>query len=230
MNVVIVSTFRDATGYLDLYFAQVDALVKRLRERGDTPMLILGYGDCTDGTEAALFDAVIQNYGALLIDVSHGGRAFGSVEHPERFRQLAYVGNRLWQAIPDDADVVVLVESDLLWDARTLLTLIDHTATYPAIAPMIFDVAPPDRFRDVFAFRRNGVRFTNEPPYHPDLATVAPGELLQVDSAGSVLAMRGEWARRVRFPQEDVIVGLCRGLYESGGSVWLDPGLCVRHP
>ena len=40
-----------------------------------------------------------------------------------------------------------------------MLALIEHTGSYPAIAPLIMDRHPADRFRDVYAFRRNGVRF-----------------------------------------------------------------------
>lgn len=226
MNVTIVSAFRQAAGpQIDRYFDQIERLGWALGSRGDTLHLILGYGDSTDGTGEELFEACQYRFPALLMEVSHGGPHFGSIEDAQRFRQLAQTWNKLLPNIPKEADAVVLLESDLVWEAATLMALIDHLATYPAIAPMILDADPPDRFRDVYAFRRNGVRFTNEAPYHADLN----GKVLQVDSAGSVLALRGPLARAVSVPEADVVVGLCRQLYEQGGAVYVDPALKVFH-
>jgi hypothetical protein len=224
--VTIISAFRQASTYISAYCTQMDGLQNALAARGDSLQLVLGYGDSTDATPAILFDECANRFDCLLLDVSHGGPVFGSVEHPQRFKQLAFVGNKLWAHIPDAADVVALVESDLIWQTNTMLALIDHTATYPVIAPLIMDFMPWGRFRDVYAFRRGGDRFTSYPPYHADLN----GEVLQVDSAGSVLVMRGELARGLCWPQEDVVVGVCRQIYERGGAVYVDPALKVIHP
>src|SRR5690606_24722144 len=116
-----------------------------------------------------------------------------------------------------------IVESDLIWDAETMLALLDHVAHVPAIAPMIMD--GPHSFYDIYAYRKNGVHFTKKPPYCEWLGH----DLMQLDSAGSVLFMRGDLARLVRFTDEEVIVGLCKDIYAHGGSVWLDPDLVVKH-
>lgn len=226
MNVCIISSFRDAADRIDYYCNQMDALQGLLARRGDTLTLVLGYGDSKDDTDAMLFEACLQRYDAYLIDVTHGGASFGSIEHPQRFKQLAFVGNKLLANVPPTADVVGIVESDLVWDGITMINLIDDLIYRPAIAPMVMD--GPRSFYDVFAFRRNGVRFTKTPPHHADLPT--HDGLLQLDSAGSVLFMRGDLARQVRCTEEEVIVGLCRDIYAHGGSVWLDPRLTVRHP
>lgn len=226
MNVTIISAFRNAAsnGQIERYFDQVGALDKALTARGDRLKLILGYGDSTDGTGEALFEEAQFLMDALLVDVSHGGKHYGSIENAQRFKQLAYVGNKLLDCVPPDADVVGIVESDLIWEADTLVRLIDSIQDYVAIAPMIMD--GPNSFYDVFAFRRDGVRFTKSPPYYPNIN----GQLFQVDSAGSVLIMDGDLARQARFEEEDVIVGLCKQIYERGGSVWVDPALKVVHP
>lgn len=226
MNVTLCSSFRDAAGpQIDAYFERIDGLAEAIGKGGDVLSLVLGYGDSTDGTGYELYEAADHRLvETLLLDVSHGGPKFGSVEDPQRFRQLAYVANRLAACIPHTADAVIFVESDLLWQPPTLLALLDRLERCPAIAPMIMD--GPASFYDVFAHRRGGVRFTKEPPYHPDIN----GRVLQVDSAGSCVAVRGALARTVKFPPEDVFVGWCRGVYAAGGSVWLDPSLIVRHP
>jgi len=235
MNVTICSAFRNSVGHLSRYFDQVEALQNLLANRGATLHLVLGYGDSTDGTAEWLFDYCSYSIGAHLINCHHNGPRWASVEHPDRFRQLAYVTNRIWSQIPLDADVAVILDGDLIWDAATLLALIDDTNDYAAVAPLVMHLPGYERygpghtpyFYDTFGFRRNGVRFTNRPPYHADL----PGAtMLQLDSAGGCIAMRGDLARSVRFPETDVIVGLCRMIYEAGGSVWLDCALRVYHP
>jgi hypothetical protein len=235
MIITICSAFRQATGHLSRYFAQVEALQKLLTQRGDLLNLVLGYGDSTDGTAEWLFDYCSYSIGAHLINCHHNGPRWASVEHPDRFKQLAYVANKIWANIPPDADVVVFLDGDLIWEAATLLALIDHTGTYPAVAPMVMHLPGYERygpghipyFYDCYAFRRNGVRFTNRPPYHADV----PGAtMLQLDSAGACMAMRGDLARAVRFPETDVIVGMCRQIYERGDSVFMDCRLRVYHP
>jgi hypothetical protein len=72
------------------------------------------------------------------------------------------------------------------------------------------------------------VRFGKEAPFHADLRGYV--YRLRLDSAGSLLVMQGEKVRELCWPQEDVVVGLCRQIYEFGGSVWLDPAQRVIHP
>lgn len=226
MNVCILSLFRDAAanGQIERYFDQMHALSRLLSARGDWLTLLLGYGDSTDGTGEALHEEATFCLDTLLLDVSHGGKVYGSIEHPQRFKQLAFCGNTLLDHVPVDADVVGIVESDLIWDAETLLALIDHTAHVPAIAPLIMD--GERSFYDIYAFRKNGKHFTKYPPYCEWLGS----DLVQLDSAGSVLFVQAHYARKARLSDGEAIVGFCTGIREHGGSIWCDPTLSVAHP
>ena len=62
---------------------------------------------------------------------------------------------------------------------------------------------PADSFYNVYDFRIDGAHFTQQPPYHDNFLA---NSLIQVDSAGSVLVMRAELARKVKFMEHDVIV------------------------
>lgn len=228
MNVTILSIFRNAVIYLERYFEQMDGLQASLHERGDTLHLLLGYGDSIDGTGAALWDECSNRFSAHLVDVSHGGPHYGSIEHPDRFRLLAQVGNQLLGCIPPNADVVGIVESDLIWQAETILQLLEDLEHVDAVAPMVMDAIPADSFYDVFAFRRNGARFTKTPPFHPDLQ---PGsDLLEIDSAGSVLFLDADLARKARFTYDSAIVGFCKGIREQGASICVNTQTAVQHP
>lgn len=231
----ICSLFGNAVGYIDRYFEQIEGLREQLRqsEPRSSLSLILGYGDDIDHTGELLAVYSSESIGARLIDVSHGGRIIGSFENEERFRQLAKAGNRVLAEIPEDADIAVWLESDLIWNPATMMMLLDRLNHLPAVAPRILHFDNPRLYPgkgpfwyDTFAFRRNGKRFANLPPYHADIAN----DLLQVDSAGSCLAMRGALARMVRLTEEDVIYGLCKQIYALGGTIWLDPSLTIYHP
>lgn len=253
MNVTILSAFRNAVPQIERYCEQMDGLQALLHRRcagptgapgartsGDTLRLLLGYGDSTDGTEAALFDECSNRFCAHLIDVTHGGAHYGSIEHPTRFKQLAFVGNRLLEHVPDDADVVGIVESDLIWEPDTLVQLIEdleHLPPLGAVAPMILE-QKTGLYYDIWGHRKNGVRFTKQPPFHaallveveqnPQLGHVI--SLVEVDSAGSILFMDGDLARVARFSEEEAIVGLCKDIYAHGGGVYLDANATVYHP
>lgn len=224
MNVTVCSAFRNSVAYIDRYFSQIDALDRLLTQRGDTLTLVLGYGDSTDDTDALLFEHTSGGaIGALLVDCTHDGPVYGSIVDAQRFKQLAYVANKMLANVPDDADAVVYVESDLIWEATTIIELLNHLDWRDCVSPMIMD--SPISFYDVYAYVKDGINFVKQPPYH----LAVNGGIIDMDSVGSCLVMRAELARRCRFPEADVIVGFCRQVRESGAGVWCDTGLRVQH-
>lgn len=230
MKVCLLSSFRNSTEYLPRYFEQVTELHKALAKGRHKLTLILGEGDSTDGTLDALYKAAeASGIPCTLLDVTHGGGAYSSIADAQRFKQLAFVANELLAAIPDDADAVLMVESDLIWPVETMTTLLKRLKTYPAVSPMVMlrrKKWSVDAFYDTFIFRKDGIRFGHYPPYH---ACYRPDSPFQVDSAGSVMAIRGDLIKKLSFPDADVYVGFCRLAYEAGGSVHVDPTVSVFH-
>lgn len=232
MNITLCSAFRNSCAYIGRYFEQVaqlhDALHARGGPKGNPLNLLFGWGDSDDSTDALLM-RLGRPLGATLVEYHHGGPVFDSVVHLSRFAQLAAVWNRIWERIPNDADAVLFVESDLIWQAGTMLTLLDRLADYPAIAPMILlrrEPYPSYYWYDSWAFVKDGGHIANSPPYFDGWDLREP---IRVDSAGSCLAIRGEIARQLYWPAEDVVVGVCRQIREQYGSVWLDPAAEVYH-
>jgi hypothetical protein len=227
MNVVICSSFRQSATYLDRYFAQIDALDRLLTKRGDVLSLVLGYGDSTDDTAALLFEHTSGGMvGARLIDVSHGGPVFTSIVDAQRFKQLAYVANKVLANAPDDADAIVWIEADLIWEPGVVVELLNHLRWHGCAAPMIMDSPPKNTWYDTFAFIKNGVNFTKEPPFHPHLE----GKLFRMDSVGSLVALRGDVARNITIPEDNVIVGACAQVRDMGQTIVLDSTLVCYHP
>ncbi len=227
MNVTLCSAFRNSRSYIDLYFAQIGALHDRLKARGDTLHFIFGEGDSVDDTWSYL-SALIDAYKlpVTVCAVDHGGPEYGSVVSAERFEQLAGVWSIIWQRIPQDADAVIFCESDLIWSSDTMLALLDDLEHVPCVAPMV--MMENGWFWDTWAFIRKGRNFGNPPPFHPGLE--ADSDLVELDSAGSLLVMRGDIARRVHWPAADVVKGVCRQIIEGSDSVWLNTKQKVMHP
>lgn len=232
MDIVIVSYFHNAEGYVQRYFNQMAALQQCLELRGDTLRLILGYGDCTDNTEKMIREETNEDFMATLVNVSHGGKVFGSVVDRQRFKQLAEIGNKLWAKIPKLADVVGLIESDLTWKPEAILKLIDGVVSLEdslsspiLLAPMV--KLSDGRFYDTWAFRRDGRNFRNTPPFHPHLRQSA--DYVDMTSVGSCIFMRGEIARQLTWPERDVVVGLCAKATDLGVKVMLDTKTEVIH-
>lgn len=226
MKITLASAFRNSTPYLNRYLAQVDALQEKLNDQGDSLTCLFGEGDSIDDTLAELRQLTCEY--DTIIDCTHGGAEYGSIVSYERFKQLAYVANKIWSAIPTDADAFLWVESDLIWDANTMLMLLDRLNNYPAVAPMVFlhrHGWAQGTWYDTYAFRRDGVNFGHNRPYHEKWK---PGAMMRVDSAGSCMALRGDIARRIVW-DEAVFPGACKQIYKMGGSVWLDSSLAVTH-
>lgn len=232
MNVTIASIFRDSASYVDRYVAQVTALRDALAARGDSLHGVWGEGDSIDRTAQILAEKARKRALTFdLIDVSHGGPKFGSVNVEQRWRQISYCCNAVLDAIKPDADVVIYVESDLIWDAETMVTLLTRLSApdVQAVAPMsmAYGETPP-RFYDTYGHRSGGEQFQPYAPFHPGLKS---GQLLKLDSAGSCIVMSGVVARKARFtPPELGIVGWGNDINAQGYSFWLDPTQSVWHP
>lgn len=231
MNITLCSAFRNSMPYIERYMVQVLQLNLALADRDDNLSCIWGEGDSTDGTLNRLALSVqFAPWPATIVDCTHGGADYPSIVLAERWRQLAHVGRCIWGAIPTNADAVVYAESDIAWDAQTLVALIDRLADYPAISPMIMLERrgwPAGRsFYDTFVFRKDGKHFGHHPPYHP---CYRPDRPFPIDSAGSVMAMRGDVARGLQFDEQTIFPDLCRQVYANGGSVHVDPRCRVTH-
>jgi hypothetical protein len=227
------SIFRDSTHYIDRYFSQIAAL----EEVVGPIRLVIAEGDSEDGTYEALKGQIMDRISLgfrddTLIQVNHGGPKFGSVDNPLRWNQIAQVCNAVMDCLPHDKTPKVYIESDLIWNPKVIVQLVEDLAEVEAVAPMsMMADGLTTRFYDLWGHRGlDGERFSMDPPYHMDLArTYDP--LVEISSAGSCVAMRSDIARVARFGDNDCIVGLGRSIrYECRGHLYLDRRVAVRHP
>lgn len=226
MRLAVGSAFRNSRGRMTPYFDQLGALARR---PGLDVRLIAAVGDCVDDTAWEIGERAARiGVPVEFAPCDHGKRVFGSTEEPERLEALTIVGNAILAAVRGDDDALLYVESDLLWDARVAEALA-YEATgshceFDVVAPLVM---AGELFYDVFAYRKDGERFSPFFPYH---AGLAPRGITEVDSAGSCLAMRAEVARAVRMPPGGVLVGWCGAARAAGYRIGVAAGAVVRHP
>lgn len=222
---IVISFFRNMESRLSTYLDQVKALDASLS--GPVSRLIAVYGDCTDLTREALIRGCEKRRLTLeLVEHNHGGPEWGSVENADRFRALSALSNAALDRVrPDDRDPIFYVESDLLWDATTVMGLeaLLCNSHFDIVAPLIMC---GDRFYDTYVFRKDGRRFSALKPYHPGLHPLLPTE---VDSVGSAFLMWPNLARQVRMT-DGVLVEFCNKARVQGFKIGVDPCLRIDHP
>ena len=219
---LLASAFRDGENYVERYFAQIEEL------RTHFPVqLRIAEGDSSDGTYAAI-ESYLQD-GDELYKIDHGGPAFGSIDTPIRWRQIAHVWNTLFDKITPDGPLI-LVEADLIWQPSTMQALVDdlwHYKDCDAVAPL--SIVGESRFYDTWGYRgTDGRMFTSDPPYHPSLdLSLEPTE---INSAGSCIAMKEHVYRECRFGDTDGIVGFGQSIRDHGFHLFCNPDVRVVHP
>ena len=227
MNIAIGSAFRNSSSRLRFYFQRV-AKLQEHAGKNNYVRVIAVEGDSTDDTRERL-TSVARSYG-VPVDVhvcNHHGPVYGSTEEPARMKALSKVGNAILAGVDTDLDdVLVYIESDLLWTPHDIGSLIDMAyekrGGYDIFAPMVY--SSPGIFYDIWAFRKNGQRFSPFRPYHSGLQGVT-----ELDSAGSCLVMRSEVAADVQM-NEGALVEWCDNARAQGYKIAVHPHFKVNHP
>lgn len=246
MNVCVASAFRNAPQpQVQRWVNQVHRLHDAMT--GHTVRCVAVEGDSTDDTRFHLFNHLDiashyqENFKWDIVTCNHGGPVFGSTESPDRMACLSLVGNAIFDSVRDSDDVLVYVESDLIWTPETIMSLIEHLANTDVVAPLVF---AGDNFYDVYCYRGlDGSRFSPFAPFHESLVytilrletdgTVSefkPPKLFPVSSVGSCLVMHGHVARSARIRNGQALVGWCEDARSLGYRISVALGLRVEHP
>ncbi len=229
MNVVIGSAFRNMGGRVDRYFRQACALKEHIGP-DHAVRVIAVEGDSLDATAAELARAAER--WQIPVDIReycHGQPQFASTEEPARLKMLSGVCNEVFAGVREDDDVLLYVESDLIWQPHDVGSCIDaareRRGGFDVVAPMIW---AGQEFYDIWAFRGlDGERFGPFAPYHSSLNGHG---LAEVGSVGSCLAMRAEVAAKVRVGDDNALVGWCAEARKQGYRLAVATDFGVNHP
>lgn len=238
-QVAVLTPFRNARRYLQLYFQQIASLKVALEEEGYFLRLVAAEGDSLDGTRERIVELAAEYKIPLeLIDTTHGHMHWGSVEDPVRMKVMSGVMNKALDAVKESDDVVVWIMSDLEWNADDLLDMIlaveEVRLGFSVFAPLALSgssinlhsntVKDAKVFYDTWAYRKSGSRFNITPPYHSDLTS----SLEEIDSAGTCLVMDSKVARSCKAVDSEA-VSFCKDARSKGYSVGLGTGWEVYH-
>lgn len=167
-------------------------------------------------------------------------------DQPEdRMVRLSRAGDRLLDMVKDE-DFVAWHESDLLSYPTVIVDLkrslkesgadvigawtsLSHHDKHPALrlnSPVQCKL-PVSIHYDTWALRKDGVRFTNNPPYHPCMEEATWPML---DSVGSVVLMNADYIRRGARMGAGALVGLCNEIRRLGGWITVDRDVPAVQP
>jgi len=229
MRICVTSAFRDCSdAQLLRWVGQVRQLALSAGSFHDVCAIAVE-GDSKDYTHRRLcIFAKQRGIDLKLVKQDLGTPRYGSTEDPARMAALSKVLNEAFDNLEEDVDMVMHVESDLIWSPETVIDLIDLVGSgRDIVAPLVF---AGEHFYDVWGFRgMDGSRFAPFPPYHASVLA-NQGKMTEVSSVGSCLVMRGDIARQVRIENGGALVGWCENARSKGHKIWVEPRLAVRHP
>lgn len=228
-TVCILTPFRNARGYLSLYFSQMVSLQEALKVEGFSMRIVAAEGDSLDGTRERLLElSKTHNINLSVVDTTHGHMRWASVEDPVRLKVMSDVMNKALDQVKESDNIVVWIMSDLKWETHNLLWLIkcadqdrEKGFIYTPMAMLSEEI-----FYDTWAYRALGKRFS---PTHPYYEYYSESEGCQfIDSAGTCLVMPSQIALHCRADKDEA-VSFCQDADSKGYRVVLDTEFKFYH-
>jgi len=181
-------------------------------------------GDSTDGTAQALRDLSV-GYPVTVVDI--GSTGIVGDDMVSRLRRLSVTANH-YLRYADGADYILMYESDITSPANlvNLLVAKAERGVCPVAAWPVINLTGTPQFYDVWAYRKDGVLFTANAPYH---SCYKPDKPFVVDSFGTCFMFHAEDAPFVHMDKRAVL-DLCQHLREQGRTLWVDPSIVVEQP
>jgi hypothetical protein len=183
-------------------------------------------GDSDDETAEVLRTLTCERADVQVIDIGDTGMKGDDAD--SRLRRLSATGNHFLKHA-DGADYMLIHESDIISPPDLVARLVAHAeqGRCPIAAWPTLEIYPGVKwFYDVWAYRKDGVRFKNKAPYHECYRADKP---FIVDSAGTILMFHAADASECIMSKQAVL-DLCWHLRDLGRDIWVDPTLEVVQP
>ena len=188
-------------------------------------------GDSDDDTYQRLLAIINEIRPWRHVDLIRHTTDIPGDDPPQRRKRLSASANFGLSLLSAEDDYFLMHESDLRSPVDVAERFLDHAAAgrCPVAGWPILPVnATQAVFYDIWAYRKDGVMFTNFPPYHVCYNAAAPFE---VDSFGSCWLADAADMRQagIRFA-ELAVLDICAQLREMGRRLWVDPKLTIVQP
>lgn len=241
---ILASIFRDSEEYLDRYFKQVIELKEALRARGEPLTCLWLEGDSVDGTRHKLRD--FSDVDKALIIRPTGKPNTTRLWNRERWPRIAECWNALLHDVDwmyenrfaDEKNFILIVESDLIWNASDVMALYDgldamkDPRTVVAAGLYCYHGYPWNRsakteqFFDTHGFRRGDIHFQNDPPYWPAFGALEENEKwVEVTTAGGMMLAHLNCMDGATFAPRDCVMH-----WPPDVRVWMSKDVKVWHP
>lgn len=222
MKILFGSIVRNGSSYIPRYFEQISTLTK-----DHEISIAITEGDSTDSSYQLIVDnATYTKIPTLLFKYDHAGNLYGSVNEPERWRNIANTWNFMLDRINnvlDQYDLFCYVEADLIWSKEVIEQLVEDCNYFDAVAPMSM---LGGIFYDTWGHRAFGENFSNTQPYHSHFGKYPIYMPLQ--SAGSCIMMQSKVAKTCRLNPQDAMIG--HDIIKNKFSFVLNKEVAVHHP
>jgi len=180
-------------------------------------------GDSADGTEERLRRVARTVKGIEVVKADTG---IVGDEPGTRMRRLSLTASAGLDRVRPEDDYVLIHESDII-SPHDLVERLLATGKCPVAGWPVLGGQSGGIFYDTWAYRKDGRKFSNEPPHHP---AYRPDQLFEVDGVGTVWMFHAEDVRAGVRCEALAAVELCQKLRARGRRIWVDPTLVVVQP
>lgn len=216
-NVVMMSLWRDDTN------KRLEDRIQALLSKEGVTRWVWVVGNSQDATEDILRQTA-KRYNRRDITVIRFDSDNVSEVPRDRAIRLSETANAGLDTVRDDDDVWVIHESDLVSPDDVVTRLLSHGKD--SVAGMVW-LGEGGKFYDVWAYRKDGVKFRAHHPYH---AAYIPDGVFEVDSYGSVFSFPAQALRDGVRCKDMCVLDICAGLKKKGYTLWVDPTLDIIQP
>lgn len=183
-------------------------------------------GDSEDYTEQHLRSLVALWQMQDRVTIVHHDTGMVGDDPATRMLRLSATANVYLAQVRAEDDLCLLHESDIDSPVDVVERLL-ATGKCPVAGWPLLRLGSEWVFYDVAVYRKDGVLFSNRPPYH---ACYRPGELFEVDAAGTCLLFPAACVRAGARCIDAGVLDLCNWMKDHGYSLWVDPTLVVHQP
>ena len=186
-------------------------------------------GDSDDDTYQRLLAIINEVHPWRQVELLRHTTGIPGNDPPQRRKRLSASANFGLSLLTAEDDYFLMHESDLRSPANLVEIFLDHAQAgrCPIAGWPVLPVRPGlALFYDIWAYRKDGAMFTNEPPFH---ACYNPDAPFEIDSFGSCWLAEAGDMRTMRFG-DLAVLDVCRQMQATGRHLWVDPKLTIVQP
>ena len=239
IKINVVSSFRDSIIWQNRYINQVGRFFSQLKNQRLLNILEIDKIACVEGNSQDNTYEILEqeknkgDFNITLIKEESNNKSVGSFTTKERISTLSRCKCLGLDAIKDDCDYILCIESDLIiydnFFLYKLLEAFNKIDKLGIIAPIITLDSVPVYFYDTWAFRdKKCNKWNNYWVWNQDY--VDSIQYIEMTSIGSCSLIKADLVRSGCSFGEGDYPQMCSDILKSGHKVFCDKRLHIYHP